>query len=141
LLGRSDWLADLRFISLDARLEHQEALDALVQTAVAGLDVYELMEGLQQAGVPAGVCQTAQDRCERDPQLRYEGWQIELPQTDMGLWPVKEFPVRLERTPAQSGGRIGRAGPNYGEDTELVLGMICGMPPEEVAALRQEGAL
>jgi len=140
-LRRSEWLADPRFANLDSRLAHQETLDPLIQAATIGVDVYELMDRLQRAGVPAGVCQTAQDRCERDPQLRYEGWQIDLPQTEIGLWPIKQFPVRLERTPGHSGGRIGRAGPNYGEDTDLVLGMVCGMSREKVAALREEGAL
>ena len=29
----------------------------------------QTMLALQRAGVPAGVCQTAEDRCDHDPQL------------------------------------------------------------------------
>ena len=29
------------------------------------------MMKLQRAGVPAGVCQNAEDRCDTDPQLRH----------------------------------------------------------------------
>jgi hypothetical protein len=35
------------------------------------------MTALQERGVPAGVCQTAEDRCEHDPQIGMDNDQIE----------------------------------------------------------------
>ena len=94
------------------------------------------MDRLQTAGVPAGLCQTAEDRYERDPQLRHLEWLVELPQTELGTWPVKGFPAHLDRSPAYAGGMLGRSGPNYGEDTQRVLSSVLGMTAEQVAELR-----
>jgi crotonobetainyl-CoA:carnitine CoA-transferase CaiB-like acyl-CoA transferase len=94
------------------------------------------MTRLQAAGVPAGLCQTAEDRYERDPQLRHLEWLVELPQSELGTWPVKGFPARLDGSPAYAGGLLGRSGPSYGEDTERVLSSVLGMTAEQVAGLR-----
>lgn len=120
-LGSPDWASEERFARLDDRLLNQDDLDRLVDAATTERDPYELMHALQQRGVPAGVCQTAEDRCDDDPQLRHLGWQVELDQREMGRWPVKEHPVQFSETPAYMGGRFDRSGPNYGEDTERVL--------------------
>ena len=53
---------------------------------------YEAMQRLQEAGVPAGVCQTAADRCDRDPQLRHLQWMTEVTGTKIGTWPVPRCP-------------------------------------------------
>ena len=82
------WRADPRFASLEARLANQDALDALVTEWTRNVDAYDCMERLQAAGVPAGVCQTAEDRCDRDPQLRALEWLTEVDGTKIGPWPV-----------------------------------------------------
>ena len=51
------------------RLANQDYLDRLVNGATVEWDAFELMSALQRDGVPAGICQTAEDRYERDPQL------------------------------------------------------------------------
>ena len=96
------------------------------------------MEALQAAGVPSGVCQTAEDRCDRDPQLQRLEWLTEVRQTEMGTWPLKEFPVKLSETPAYMGGPIDRASPCYAEDNDYVYGEVLGMPPAEIGQLRDE---
>jgi crotonobetainyl-CoA:carnitine CoA-transferase CaiB-like acyl-CoA transferase len=141
VLGHAEWLDDPRFDGLANRRANQDALDALVARATAKFDGADLMRRLQAAGMAAGVCQTAEDRYERDPQLRHLGWLVELPQTELGTWPVKGFPARLERSPAWAGGPPGRSGPNYGEDTERVLASVLGMTEGQVAALRAAGVV
>ena len=91
--------------------------------------------------MPAGVCQTAEDRCERDPQLKHLAWQIELTHTEIGAWRVKELPMTFSKTPAHIGGRLNRHAPNYGEDNDYVLGDILGLDPEEIAVMRDQGVL
>jgi crotonobetainyl-CoA:carnitine CoA-transferase CaiB-like acyl-CoA transferase len=114
--------ADARFATLDARLSNQDALDALVTAWTSTQDAYACMHRLQAAGVPAGVCQTAGDRCDLDPQLAALEWLTEVHGTRIGTWPFAEFPVKLSATPAHIGGPINRAAPVYGEDNEYVLG-------------------
>jgi crotonobetainyl-CoA:carnitine CoA-transferase CaiB-like acyl-CoA transferase len=91
---------------------------------------------LQAAGVPAGVCQSAQDRCDHDPQLAALEWMTELKGTKIGQWPVTSMPVKLSETPAYIGGPIDRAAPCYGEDNETILGELLGYSTSAIADLR-----
>jgi crotonobetainyl-CoA:carnitine CoA-transferase CaiB-like acyl-CoA transferase len=140
LAGRG-WGADARFASLAARLAHQDALDAAVADWTRGQERYALMARLQDAGVAAGVCQNAEDRCEHDPQLRALRWLTEVTGTKIGTWPVYEVPVKLSATPAHAGGTIDRGAPCYGEDTEWALTTLLGMSAAEVAGLAAEGVI
>jgi crotonobetainyl-CoA:carnitine CoA-transferase CaiB-like acyl-CoA transferase len=141
VLGGDSLLDDPRFVDLDSRLAHQDELDTAISTLIEPWDEYELMDLLQGVGVPAGVCQNAEDRCERDPQLRETGWLRELEQTEIGWWPVKEMPARFSETPAYIGGAVDRHGPSYGEDNDDVFGSILGLSAGEIAALREEGVI
>lgn len=133
--------ADPRFSHLSARVKFQDDLDRLIEEKTVAWDRYELMYALQGAGVPAGVAQDAEDRIDFDPQLRAHGWQIELPQTENGIWPAREHPVRLSATPTYAGGLKGRHGPNYGEDTDDVLTRILGLSQSQVDDLRRRGVV
>lgn len=141
VLGAPAWSSDPRLATFEARLANQDYLDQVVGAATAGWDGYFLMEALQALGVPAGVCQTAQDRCETDPQLRHLGWQVELEQSEIGRWPVKEVPVKFSETPPYIGGVVDRHGPNYGEDNEFVLKERLGLNDAQIAELKESGVL
>ena len=134
-------LADPRFATMAGRLAHHDLLDAALSSWTAGFEPYSLMFQLQAAGVPAGVCQTAGDRCDNDPQLRHLGWLTELTGTRIGRWPLAEVPVRMSRTPPYLGGRPDRAAPLYGEDNTAILTGLLGMSEEEVAELTAQGVL
>jgi crotonobetainyl-CoA:carnitine CoA-transferase CaiB-like acyl-CoA transferase len=140
-LGRPSWATDPRFSSLASRLEHHDELDVLVGQATRAWDPHKLMAVLQEAGAPAGACQTAQDRYESDPQLRHLEWLVELAQTETGTWPVKEIPVEYSETPPYIGGIVDRSGPNYGEDNEYVLGTILGLSRERIDQLIRDGVV
>ena len=140
-LGRPEWLVDERLSGLASPVAHQDGLDELVAGATRGRVPAGLMTLLQQRGVPAGVCQDAEDRYEHDPQLAHLGWTVELPQSEIGTWPVKEHPVRMAATPAYMGGRLNRSGPNYGEDTDAVLAEILGFDDDRIRSLRTAGVV
>ncbi len=139
--GRADWLSDPRFATLESRLLHQDALDAAVTEWTQGQDAHACMAGLQAAGVPAGVCQTAEDRYDRDPQLAALSWLTEVNGTRIGRWPVAEIPTRLSATPPYAGGIIDRGAPGYGEDNARLLGELLGYSSAQVAALAEEGVI
>jgi crotonobetainyl-CoA:carnitine CoA-transferase CaiB-like acyl-CoA transferase len=130
-----------RFAGLDTRLAHTAELDAWVTRWTVGREPYAAMYELQAAGVPAGVCQNAQDRCETDPQLSHLGWLTEVTGTKIGRWPVAEVPVKLSATPAHVGGVLDRGAPCYGEDNEWVLGELLGMGSREIAELAEDGVI
>jgi crotonobetainyl-CoA:carnitine CoA-transferase CaiB-like acyl-CoA transferase len=133
--------SDSRFACLEDRLANQDALDGAVQAWTIGHDRYELMHSLQAAGVPAGVCQTAEDRCDTDPQLAELEWLTEVTGTKIGTWPVAEVPVKMSETPPYIGGRVDRGAPNYGEDNEYVYGELLGMSQREMTELAEDGVI
>jgi len=140
VLGRPEWTADPRLATLSLRLVNHDYLDSTVNGATAEWDAFELMSALQREGVPAGVCQTAEDRYERDPQLKHLGWLVELNQSEIGTWPVKEVPGKFSETPPYIGGILDRHGPSYGEDNDYVLREILGLAQDQIAQLAKEGA-
>ena len=86
------------------------------------------MHALQAAGVAAGVCQTAEDRCDHDPQLAHLEWLTEVDRhQDRHAGRSPRSPVKMSATPAHIGGSIDRGAPCYGEDNEYVLGELLGM--------------
>lgn len=130
--GRTEWLNDPRFASLEARLANQDALDAAVTTWTTSCEAYDVMHALQAAGVAAGVCQTAEDRVDLDPQLAAINWLTEVKGTKIGEWPVIEFPAKMSATPPHAGGLLNRGAPCYGEDNVYVLKDLLGYSDSEI---------
>jgi len=116
-------------------------LDAQVGGWTREIEARDAMLRLQAAGVPAGLCQTAQDRCDHDPQLAALDWLTEVSGTKIGRWPVNELPARLSATPAYAGGIIDRGAPGYGEDNVAILGELLGYTEAKVHDLAAEGVL
>jgi crotonobetainyl-CoA:carnitine CoA-transferase CaiB-like acyl-CoA transferase len=138
---RGAWLDDRRFATLEHRLLHQDSLDAAVEAWTLTQDRYDCMMKLQRAGVPAGVCQNAEDRVDRDPQLQHLKWLTEVTGTKIGTWPVYELPMKFSATPAYIGGPTNRGAPCYGEDNEWVLTELLGRSRSEVQQLAEEGVI
>jgi crotonobetainyl-CoA:carnitine CoA-transferase CaiB-like acyl-CoA transferase len=128
-----------RYLTVAARTAHRDEVDRLVAGWTSSRDAYSAMYELQAAGVPAGVCQDARDRCETDPQLAHLNWLTEVTGTKIGRWPVAEVPVRLDETPAHIGGTLDRGAPCYGEDNEWVLGELLGYSTRQIAELAADG--
>jgi crotonobetainyl-CoA:carnitine CoA-transferase CaiB-like acyl-CoA transferase len=139
--GHPEWRGDLRFANLPARLANQDALDAALGSWTLTKDAHELMLILQAAGVPAGVCQTAEDRCDRDPQLAHLNWLTEVTGTKIGTWPVAELPMKLSATPSHVGGPINRGAPCYGEDNAHILIELLGYSASDVQRLAEDGVI
>ncbi len=135
------WLDDPRFATLEQRLTHQDALDLTIEAWTLTQDRHDCMMKLQKAGVPAGVCQNAEDRVDGDPQLRRLKWLTEVTGTKIGTWPIYELPMKLSRTPAYIGGPTNRGAPCYGEDNMWVLTELLGRSPSEVERLAEEGVI
>jgi crotonobetainyl-CoA:carnitine CoA-transferase CaiB-like acyl-CoA transferase len=141
VLGLQRYESDPRLVTLNERMRNQDFLDGLIADATAVWEPFELMDALQRVGVPAGVCQTAEDRCDHDPQLSHGGWLVELDQAELGRWPVKEVPVTFSETPPYVGGRYNRSGPSYAQDTEFVLREILKMSDDDIQTLIELGAV
>lgn len=140
-MGNPAWAQQARFATLSARVQHQDELDAFVTAWTKDQEPFALQARLQQAGVPAGVCQTAQDRIESDPQLKHLKWLIPLPHSEIGVWPVKDVPFHFTNGTVNQGGPTERAAPCYGEDSEYVYGELLKLTKQERVDLEKEGII
>ena len=137
-MGNPDWAGQTQFASLAERVKHQDELDRLVSAWTKEQEPFGLQERLQAAGVPAGVCQTAQDRIERDPQLKHLNWLIPLNHTEIGTWPVKDIPFHFTNGRVSQGGRTERAAPCYAEDNDYVYKELLGLSQAEMDAFQEK---
>jgi crotonobetainyl-CoA:carnitine CoA-transferase CaiB-like acyl-CoA transferase len=140
-MGNPVWTRDPKFASLATRIINQDELDLRVGEWTREQDAFALQDRLQKAGVAAGVCQTTEDRVERDPQLKHLKWLIPLPNAEVGTWPIKDVPFHFSKATVDQGGPIGRASPCYGEDNDYVYGELLKMPAQERAELEKEGVI
>jgi crotonobetainyl-CoA:carnitine CoA-transferase CaiB-like acyl-CoA transferase len=141
VIGRPDLLDDPRFATLADRVRNADDLDQFVEEWTGKAERYEAMHALQHEGVPAGVCQTTEDRCEQDPQLAALGWLREVTGTKIGEWPVGEYPLQMSATPGSIAGRVQRGAPCYGEDNYEVFGELLGLTNAEVDRLAEQGVI
>jgi crotonobetainyl-CoA:carnitine CoA-transferase CaiB-like acyl-CoA transferase len=136
-LGVADLANDARFATNEARLAEQEALDAAIIERTREFDPHELMYTLQARGVPAGVCQTMEDRMEVDPQLADRGFYPTAPHGELGEHRFEGLPITF----SEARWRIDRGAPLLGEDGHRVLTEMLGYSDEDFARLLAEAAL
>lgn len=139
--GHPEWLDRTEFATLRARQQNRAELDRLIGSWTADCEPFALMGRLQEAGIAAGVAQTAEDRVDRDPQLRQLEWLTELDATNFGRWPVAAPSVRMSETPQYIGGLVGRGAATYGEHNYEVYNELLGLSPDEVDELGAEGVI
>lgn len=134
-MGDPAWAADERFATSESRRAHADLLDERLAAWTRAFAPYDLMAGLQQAGVPAGVVQTPAALL-RDPQLAHRGHFARVAHPEGGALLVERSGFRLAAHP----GGFACAGPRRGEHTDEVLGEL-GLAAGEIAALRARGVL
>jgi crotonobetainyl-CoA:carnitine CoA-transferase CaiB-like acyl-CoA transferase len=133
-IGSPQWTKSPKFATLSQRLENVEELDRLVEEWTRQRDPFEAMAILQQAEVPAGVVECAEDQVSRDKQLKHRGFIIELDHPAAGKHLYLGQPINLSRTPALPS----TYAPLLGEHTNEILHEILGMSTEEITRLREE---
>lgn len=137
--GHPEWLEKPEFSTLAARQANRADLDKLVESWTTDQEPFALMDRLQGVGIAAGVAQTAQDRAERDPQLRHLNWLTELDATNFGRWPVAAPSITMSETPQHIGGQVDAGAAAYGEHNYEVYQDLLGLSVDEVDALAAEG--
>ncbi|MDP2952342.1 MAG: CoA transferase [Chloroflexota bacterium] len=133
-MGDPEWARHPKFSTLKGRKTHEDELDEKMAEWTMCQTAEDVMNRLQQAGVAAGVVQSAQDLVDKDPQLKEWGIFRELEHPEMGPALHYGWPVRLSQAEA----RLERA-PMLGEHTEYVCCQVLGMSDEEFTRLMQAG--
>ncbi len=129
-----EWLADDRFNTPEARLEHHATLTPLMREVMATRTAAEWIEIFRQHDVPAALVAEFQDLPD-DQQVDINAM-AETPAEDIGLGKVIRDPVNvagIEKLPA-------RQAPDAGEHSSEVLAEL-GYTNEQIAALKDKGVI
>jgi crotonobetainyl-CoA:carnitine CoA-transferase CaiB-like acyl-CoA transferase len=137
LMGQPGLALDPKFATNEARVKHQDELDAIIGRWTRARRRYDIMQKYQAAGIVAAVVQSAEDRVEYDPQLHHREIFPIINHPELGDFPYEGYPVKMSRTPAFVHGRA----PTLAEHNQYVYGELLGMDAAEIAGLRERGVI
>ncbi|MER6527432.1 CoA transferase [Streptomyces sp. NPDC001508] len=135
LVGRKDLIGEPWFATGAGRAAHADALDAAVGRWIARRTRDEVVSAFEKAEAAVAPIQDVRDVMS-DPQYAALGTIATVDDPELGPLRMQNVLFRLSATP----GAIRWAGRPHGADTEAVLTEL-GLTPEELHALREEGAL
>ena len=136
LIGRPELASDERFATNPRRVANRDELIGLLSEIIATEDGAIWLAGMTDAGIPCGPINTV-DQVFKHPQIEHRNMVVEVPHPTAGSVRVVGPPVIMSETPAQ----VRSHPPLLGEHTdEILLGRI-GLSNEEIARLRDEGAI
>jgi formyl-CoA transferase len=128
-VGRPELVTDERFASNAGRMEHREALEAELESALAARGTDEWVARLEAAGVPCGPIHDYRQVFD-DPHTQAREMEVTMSHPVEGAVRGLGIPVKLSDTP----GSVRRAAPLLGEHTAEVLAEA-GFSAAEIAAL------
>jgi len=135
-MGNPEWAKDPKFSTIFSRKEHEDDLDKLIGDWTRNYSPQQVMTKLQDAGVPAGIVQTAEDLLN-DPQLKHRQHFRVLDHPEIGPHSYQAPAYRLSRTPCD----IKRPAPCLGEHNAYVYRDILGFSDDEIADMLVEGVI
>ena len=140
-MGDPPWTREERFSHALSRWHHQQELDELIEGWTIERDHYEVMQTLQQAGVPAGAVLTPRELL-LDPHLKERGYfqTLSHPRLEgmehVGRRPYLGMPWKMSKTEITF-----QRSPLFAEHNDYAFRELLGMSEEEVAELEGEGVI
>ncbi|QLJ00930.1 CoA transferase [Streptomyces sp. NEAU-sy36] len=135
LVGRPELTEQPWFATGAGRAARADVLDEAVGTWIAARTRAEVLAAFEAAQAAVAPVQDVRDVLA-DPQYRALDTVTTVPDPELGPLRLQNVLFRLSETP----GAIRWAGRPHGADTDAVLTEL-GLSPDEIAALREEGAL
>jgi len=129
VIGNHEWIKEERFNTILKRREHVEELDELLGRWTAQHTAEEVVSLLQEAGIPAGVVQNAEE-IANDPQLMARNFFISLEHPILGDTISDTSPIKFEGSPKVNW----KAAPLLGEDNRYVYIDLLGFTEEELSS-------
>ena len=118
------------------RKENAEKLDELLTQWTFQHTPEQVVSFLQEAGVPAGVVQNAEDLA-KDPQLMARDFFIHLEHPILGSTVSDRSPIRFENDLT-----VGwKAGPLLGEDNRYVFLELLGLTESDLSSCAEKGII
>ena len=135
VIGHEDWLEDPDWDTPGARLPKIDQMFDEIEKWTQTKTKFEVMETLNPLHVPCGPVLSMKELAE-EPSLRESGIVVEVDHPTRGPHLTIGSPIKLSDSPAD----ISRS-PLLGEHTDEILHEVLGMPPDELAAAKADGAV
>jgi crotonobetainyl-CoA:carnitine CoA-transferase CaiB-like acyl-CoA transferase len=131
VMGREEILQDPRFAKNDARMQHIEEAEALLEEWVKVHTADEVVSLVRGAGLPCAKVATI-DEVVEDPQVRHREMLVEIEHPTVGRFPMHGLNIHYSHTRQE----IRRPAPLLGQHNEEVYGEWLGLDTQTVARLK-----
>ena len=135
-IGRPDIVDDPRFATNEARVDHADELDGIIEAWTRERSTDEAIEQMEAADAIVGPVYDMADIFD-DEQYAARDDIVEMPDDDLGSLKTAAPVPRLTRTP----GAIDHAGPGHGEHNDEVYLSEVGLDESAYDRLREEGVI
>ena len=123
--------------SIGSRTRHRDQIKADMNAITEMFTVAELVQRLNEAGVPCGPINTIKEAFE-NPQVQHLGMAVPAPHEEMGDLNLVRSPINLSSFPHPAS--LSRAAPDTGANGEdILLGL--GFATDEIAVLQKSGVI
>ena len=136
VMGREEVLQDPRFATNEARMQHIEEGEALLEAWVRPQTADEVVAKVRGAGLPCAKVATIEE-VVTDPQLKHRGMLVEMDHPAAGRVPMHGLNIHFSETP----GKIRRPPPVLGQHNDEVYGRWLNLDASGVARLKAEGVI
>ena len=123
--------------SIGSRTRHRDQIKADMNAITETFSVAELVQRLNDAGVPCGPINTIKEAFE-NPQVQHLGMAVPAPHEEMGDLNLVRSPINLSSFPHPAS--LSRAAPDTGADGEDILRGL-GVAADEIAVLQKSGVI
>ena len=135
-MGREDLKDNERYLTSDARVLHMDEVDEIVGAWVATLTKYEAEAAAQKQHVPTAAVRDLEE-VVNDPHLHQRGMLRWVDHPVVGRIAAPHSPIRIQGIEPMEL----TLNPELGQDNDQVYGKWLGLDPDEIASLREAGAI
>jgi crotonobetainyl-CoA:carnitine CoA-transferase CaiB-like acyl-CoA transferase len=136
VMGNPAWAKKSKFATILKRKAHKKELDEYLHDWTVKQEPERIVEVLQQAGVPSGIVQNAEDLA-KDPHLLERGFFTNLSHPIHGELRTDTYPIRF----GDRSQHHWRSSPLLGEDNNYVFGELLGLSEKEIDTYIAEGII
>ena len=133
-MGRADLIGDPRYETGDARWEHKDEVNALMEAWTSKRSKHEVMQILAGAGVPCGACLDTGEVLS-DPHLKARDMIVEVEHPVRGSYLTVGNPIKLSASPTTIG-----PSPLLGPHRREILAEL-GYSDADIDRLKADGAV
>ncbi len=135
VIDKPEWKEHPDYATPPARLPHLNEIFGVIEEWTMTLTKYEVMEICNPLDIPVGPILSMKELAE-EPSLRETGTIVEVDHPERGPYLSVGCPVKLSDNDV-----VVERSPLLGEHSEEILGEVLGYSAEEIAALRESGAV